>query len=169
MHFHVRYVTFKCCVNYLLARRLWEKPTTDCTNNRSRMARETMLFAVRDSPNAANCRLQHCMHRCKLKIKKKLMCSVMSAISTYHVSGRWLQLESGVRRHGQHIRISTNRRRREKWWNFRHNSLVVFRLIVPNHLHDDISRQKPIIRNDAVTWWRENKNMWQILVNEKNK
>lgn len=52
-NFHVRHITFKCCLNYLLARPLWEKPAT---RRHGRIARETILLSARVHPNASNCR-----------------------------------------------------------------------------------------------------------------
>lgn len=52
-NFHVRHITFKCCLNYLLAWRLWEKPAARL---HGRMAREAMLLCAHVYPNASNCR-----------------------------------------------------------------------------------------------------------------
>lgn len=51
VHFHVRHITFKCCSNDLLARRLWEKP-----NNHQQPNGTWNNITARVYPNATNCR-----------------------------------------------------------------------------------------------------------------
>lgn len=136
-NFHVRHITFKCCLNYLLARPLWERPSA--TRLHGRIARETILLSARVPPNATNCRS---LALVGYKLKIEISHFVMSWIPTYQITCGWLQMKSRIRCHRQNIRIASERCRRKKWCNFGHVSILsvsVRRLIEWIHLLDDIT------------------------------